>query len=412
MARASTPTWLSLDRWAAIIGGIHPAHFSGVYSSLFPDTTGCAALIMQYGWQGAGAIGREDIAQAIHDAEREIADYVGYSLLPDWVTDERHRTVRPARIDLYNTYSKNQRAQGKSVQVKRAHIISGGVKAHTLIESRAAVVRSDADGDGYQETATVTSATTVDADEIRIFYPGESGADEWEIRPAKVTSTGAVATITFKIWQLVDPDLWETKSTDASGVDGDVAANFLTAVDVYRVYNDPQTQAEFLWEEPQCATCGGSGCTACQLGAQDGCLRVRDTRQGFFVYSPATWDSTTGTFAAGDWAESREPDRLRLWYYAGWRWDTPPTGYYPESSVDPYWERAIAYLAAARLPGELCNCEPLKQYLTRWQEDMALTNQTRSYQTSTRVLDNPLGTQKGCLYAWDRMNGEGRKVVR
>lgn len=429
MARASIKTWLPLDTWAQLMG-IQPAHFNGVYSSVFPDTTGCSSLWMQYPWQNGGALAREDVAQAIHDAEQDIANYVGYNLLPDWAADEQHRTVRPARVDVINRLSRNQRGFLKSVQTHRAHVISGGVKAVALI-GNFAVARVDLDGDGYNETATVTVASTAQWDEVRIFSLGSLPLDEWEIRPTQalqsVDGSGNPSGVMFyfKIWQIPDTALWETQSTSASGIDGDVAANFDTQVTAYRIYNDPQTQVQFLWEEPECSNCGGTGCTACQFATQDGCLKVRDTRQGFVTYEPATWDATNEHFDSGDWAESREPDRLRLWYYSGWNAWSPPVYrqntllpdpvervVFTATTMDPYWQRAVAYMAAARLNIESCSCDTTRARIARWQEDLALVNSARSYQNGARVLENPFGTRRGEVYAWQAANADGRKVAR
>lgn len=103
MARASTLTWLSLDRWAEIVG-LNPLHFNGITTLLTPDSA-CNSgedVWKQYPYQDAGKISREDLAEAIRDAENQIANYVGYNLLPDWVIDERHTTTRPAVRELFS----------------------------------------------------------------------------------------------------------------------------------------------------------------------------------------------------------------------------------------------------------------------------------------------------------------------
>src|SRR3990167_241886 len=101
MARAQTVTWLPLDRWGAILG-INPLHVNGVTSASVSGEV-CRDFYQQYAYQDAHKVSREDIAQAIQDAELLIADYVGYSLLPDWVVDERYPTARPPSPELYST---------------------------------------------------------------------------------------------------------------------------------------------------------------------------------------------------------------------------------------------------------------------------------------------------------------------
>ena len=41
----------------------------------------------------------------------------------------------------------------------KGHIISGGIRATTLIEAGVAIVRTDADGDTYKELCTVSVTT-------------------------------------------------------------------------------------------------------------------------------------------------------------------------------------------------------------------------------------------------------------
>src|SRR3990167_7560962 len=289
MARANTLTWLSLDRYATVMG-INPLHFNGITSQY--TSTVCEDVWFQVAWQSANRVSREDLAQAIQDAEQMLAGYAGYHLLPDWVRDERHSTVRPAMPELYNLTGGNVRGQAKSLALRRGYVIAGGVKARTLVTAGLAVTYSDEDGDGYKETATATATTTVVACQVRAFFPVSAigaefaGTDEWEIRPIRVTDNGATVTIRFRREQLPDPDLWERLNADS--IDGDVDANFLTTVDVYRVWNDPQTQASFLWLNPDCSNCGGSGCVACELATQAGCLTVRNTPLGLAAYSPGT----------------------------------------------------------------------------------------------------------------------------
>lgn len=419
MARASTVTWLPIDVYARIMG-IHPAFFNGVTSTTFADTDGCSSIWYQWPWQSHGRVGREDLAVAISAAERAMADYLGYHLLPDWVRDERRPVTRPYRRDLFDLYGYNARGLGKSVKTGRAWIISGGIRAKTVIQAGAQGTASDADNDGYSETVTFTVTTTVDPSEVRLYHTGKSATDDWEIRPITVVDNGATLTITCKIWQLVDPDLWDRMDAGSHGaIDGDTVANFqqcagpIICADVYRVYNDPQQQCYMLWEEPQCSTCGGSGCTACEQGTQTACTTVRDARLGILTYAAAEWDATNSHFDAAIYDEWREPDKLRLWYFSGWQWDSASAqGRRAYHDMDPVLERAVAYYATALLSQPLCECDCHRGMVDYWREDLALTNQTRSYQNGQRVIDNPFGTTRGALYAWDVCNHEGRKVAR
>lgn len=413
MARADTVTWLSLDRWAQIIG-IHPLHFNGVSSAVI-TTQVCHQYWFQQDWQDAQKVSRETVARAIYRAERMIANQVGYNLLPDWVVDERQPTVRPPQPELFAT-GLTRRGAHKSLQGKKGYARSGGIRAKSVIEAGAAVVYSDADGDTYDETATITVTTTVTPCEVHVYFPSASitpfGAaaadDRWEVKPIKVTDNGdGTYAITCRREQLPLPAQWMGLAPEA--INGDVDANFLTTVDVYRVYNDPQQQVQFLWLAPYCVVCGGSGCTACQQATQYGCLSVRDQRLSFLAYQPATWDAANSQFTVAEWSGGRDPDRARLWYYAGWRDESLAC---PAVQMDPYWEEAVAYLAVGLLDRKMCDCNNVSYFTDYWQEDLARVGRDASYQNADTVLMCPFGTTRGAQYAWQRANAEERTLGR
>lgn len=147
MARSEYKTWLSIDEFGSLMG-ISPLELNQLSSStLFPNNT-CGGVMMQYAWQHADRVGRDDIALAIQQAEQEMARELGANLLPDWTLDERLPYPRPSFPEAYNLAGVNPRWQLKSVEALKGYLISGGIRAKTLIEAGAAVVRTDADGDG------------------------------------------------------------------------------------------------------------------------------------------------------------------------------------------------------------------------------------------------------------------------
>jgi len=403
MARAETKTWLSLDRWAEIVG-INPLHFNQLGSNEFPDL--CGQPWYQYDWQDADRVGRESIAMAIREAERRMAKYVGYNLLPDW-HQEVVMTPRPVSPELYGK-AYHPRYSRKSVKTSRGYLISGGVKATSLIEAGAAIVRSDADGDGYEELCTITVTTDVTDCEIHVYYPGESGADNWEIRPIKVSSSGGVATITFKSWQAVDPDAME--ALNPSPITAETDGNYITTVDVYRVYNDPQTQATFMWENlPDTCDCGDDDCEVCAWSTQTGCLQTRNSRLGYFTFAPASWDSDSEIFTSAEYVVAREPEKMRLYYYSGWK---DQDRVCPTVEMDRELERAIAHFAATLLDRDMCACNNVQHYLDYWREDLARAGTDVVYQNTQTILGCPFGTMRGAVYAYNICNDEGRKIGR
>lgn len=423
MARASVRTKLPLDEWARIMG-LSPIHFNGVFIPNRTPAT-CEQPWLQFAWQTADRVGREELARAIAQAEADIERHVGYRLAPDWEEDEWQPTVRPLRKDLFNLTSTDIRTFAQAVKANWGHMITGGVKASTLIDADAAIVYSDPDGDGYDEVATVTVTVTLGQDpcEIRIYFPLSNAMvtatpeDQWEIRPISVSVSGAIATITFRREQAVLPELQLDISPDADdshlrGVESDVNTNFLSVVDVYRVYNDPQTQVLMMWEGlgVGCDGCNGTGCSQCQYSTQAGCFTARgDIKQSIIGYRPGTWNMTTLVFDTAVLAVARQPDIVRLWYYAGLREKTLTCS---TRQMSPEWERVVAQYAAAILDRQVCACENVHANIEFWQKDMAMRGTTEGLSMPTRLLDNPFGTRRGAIAAWQKVTTNGAAIGR
>jgi hypothetical protein len=424
MARASTRTLLPLDRFAALLGW-NPIHFNQVLTAAMPQTI-CGNPTKQYAWQESNAVGREDLAFAIAEAERMLRDQIGYSLLPDWTVDERLPTVTPAIPSLINLTGRNLYGYRNTVQLSNGYYISGGIEAWDIIEAGATVVYTDADGDGYDETATVTvnipaagnDAHTTDVEEIAVVFPGEdaTSAPLWEVRPLRsVSITAGVATIVFYRQQVPLPELWEALVPTA--IDGDVDANFLDEVDVWRHWNNPEQQVQALWSPLNGWDCGclQDTCTACTDASQYGCLLGNDYRLGIVHFQPSEWNATTASFGDRAYAVARQPDRLRLWYRSGFQ-DTRAK--WPKLQMDGTWERAVAYLAITLLDRECCACDNVTALTGHWREDLSMNDSTqagsRSFNLSGqgRLLENPFGTTRGAVYAWQRAVAGERTIGR
>lgn len=420
MARADTITKLPLDRWADILG-IMPLHFSGVISNTSPLGSSCGRVWFQYPWQAADAVSREDVAEAIMMAEEAIERQTGYRLLPSWETDERVIPSQPGVLDLINTGFINPRGFRPSTSLRWGHFISGGVKAQTVLQAGASVWYSDQDGDGYEESAVVQISTTgvTDEEEVAIYFPasatGLAGDERWRVLPLRAISIDAAhSLVTVTMWkhQLVRPELWGQFNPDS--IDGDDQDQFLPSVDVYRTYNDPQTQVDLLWQpQPTLCSCGSTGCPMCVLTTQTGCLVPVDPRKGRVSYDAATWDATDEEFDPQDLSVARSPDQLRTWYRAGLR-DMRRT--WPDYQMDPEMERAVVYLSLTYLDRPMCGCHNLEAAWRRWTEDLSVrySDQTisKSYQTTRRMLDNPFGRSRGAVYAWEVVNREERTLGR
>jgi hypothetical protein len=402
MARSDIKTWLPLDEFARIIG-LSPLAFNQLDSPLQNNNV-CGDIFFQYSWQHSDRIGRDDIALAIQQAEQEISLEAGFNLMPDWTEEERLTYPHPYVPEAYNIYGTNVRGQMKSVEAERGYMRSGGVMAKSVITSGAAIVRTDADTDGYAETCTVTVATSItDPNEIHAYYPAKDGDDGWEIRPINVRFSGGNAIITFKAWQIVAAN--QMDAINPEPLDADDASSYESTVDIYRVYNDPSTQAQFIWENnPNC--CGT--CSACELGTQAGCFHIRDQRIGFVVPAPASWDSSTSSWTSQEWSACREPDQIRLWYRSGYLDPRKPR---PYAELADYWKSPIVYFAASKFERPVCGCSNVNQFIDKWRRDGAFSSQEEGGFTMTAELaSNRLGTSMGALYAYRQLQHLGVRI--
>jgi hypothetical protein len=398
MARSEYKTWLSLDDFAQIIG-LDPLAFNQLSSSTLRRNNVCGDIFFQADYMHSDRIGRDTVAVAIQQAEQEMSREAGFFLMPDWTIAERLPYPRPGFPELYGM-GYNPRGQAKSVEALRGYLISGGVREKTLIQANAVIVRTDTDGDGYAETCTVTVPVTItDTNEIHVYYPNQYGDDGWEVRPIKVSISVGFATITFKVWQVVSQTTLE--SLDPNPIDADLVASYSTLVDVYRVYNDPSTQVQFLWEgDPTSLNCCNT-CVACQLGSQDGCFHLRDPRMGFVVPSPASWNAQTDEFDAAEWSACREPDQVKLWYYSGYLdWNMAR----PYVELSNYWKFAIAVFAVSKFERSVCGCSNVNQFVEKWRRDAAFSSmQEGGFTVTAELAANRLGTSLGALYAYRKI---------
>ena len=426
MARASTYTLLSLDRFAKIIG-LSPAHFNqsaaiNLTTPVFPITGSCSDIWFQYDWQDRDRVSREGLARAIKAAEDEIARYVGYHPAPLWITNEPHQYPTLARRSYYGT-GRNIRGQFKEIKTKWARIVETGQRLNTLVGTPT-IAYSDPDGDGLSELATITQATTeTDVDNIRLYFAGKSAADGWELRPLKTkTISGGTLTATLDSWMLIDPDLWGVLPTEENPalVDISTTANFVTTLDVYQVTTDHTAKsAQFYWQrEPSnlyplnnspCLSCGGNGCETCSLISQDGCAVVSDVMLGQVTPTPSTYSDDNGYWTRTTWTGCREPEQVKLWYYAG----DLSEEYLAGNSYDPlsdWWAYTIAWLAIARLEKPLCSCGNVQALTDDLMVDLSFSGGTGSYNVDFELLANPFGSKKGAVLAWQRVSKFQGKV--
>lgn len=397
-------TKLSLDRFARIMG-IVPLHFWGVNIPPMEKPNTCGQAWMQHAWQDGDRISRDDVAYAIAEAERDLEQFLGYRLLPSWEEDEWQATIQPYRREMTNLNSHDIRGRSQMVFGHWGYLLSGGIRSVTTLEGNSAVSYAN---DGIvlpaawknRATVVVTLLEEVPNDEIAIYYPGHAGDDLWRIRPITVTRAGLEYTITFARELAVVPSYFESMELDGTlrAAAGYTDDNFLTEVDVCRVYNDPQQQATMLWENGGCS-CGGG--TACSYGTQTGWLLLRgEPRTSGMVFNAGEWDAADREFTSQAMVACRHPDLIRLWYYAGWR---DKNAAQPLLEMDDQWARIVSYFAASKLDRPVCACS--KAQFEQWQQDLSFSggsDETGSYTLSPSDLANPFGTRRGAVQAWRR----------
>lgn len=405
------------------MGGMDPLHFSGGFSHSFPQPL-CADVWKQYAWQDGGKVSREELIEKIAEAEVDIAGELTYWPAPVWIAGEQTEFPRPQRTDLYATSGLNARLRAKSVRTQWGYVLYGGVRAtEELGEATCSFL--DLDGDGFPETAQfqLTVSASLSICEVQAFFkqyddpdaancrtdPTSEGADPaWRVHSLRSTLSGTTLTMYIPAWNLFRPQLSEGWNID--DIDADQAANYVDALEFYRVYNDPSQQVRFLWGED--ITCDDS--ETCAWALQDGCLRVKDARRGMIVPSPGTYDASDETYSANTWSQSREPDYVRTWYRAGLQPRRPlgtitHGGSVACDQLSHFWAETIAILAIARLDRPICDeCSNIGLVADRWQIDLAKVGE-RSFQVGGDTLDNPFGTRAGEVFAWKRLKGRARK---
>jgi hypothetical protein len=424
-------TLLAPARYAQILS-VNPVHFQGAVGiTVFPIRGGDSNnrandLWPRYSWQQSDHVSMEDLSRAIYDAEQDIARELGWYPAPWYVSEEIQQFPRHYRPDVFRWGGRNVRGMRASVITDFAKVIAGGRRDVDLIGTAnvaavvapGTIVYSDEDGDGFNETATITLTTTYGAAFARyfkVYHADYDGDQAWEIRPARSKSiTGTTWTGVFSSWLFVNPDTQGRYPTDEgwSGIDIQTDdSNFVTSVEVYYEYVDnAQVSAEFYWEpcpthailSSVCVCCGGTGCEACTHDTQTGCLHVRDAERGIVVPQPANYDSDDSEWDQSTFTYCRDPEFVKLWYYAGEYEDRFLNG----TLLDPlsdYWAHAIAWLATTKLERPFCSGGNVTALAERLREDLSFSGAGGAYQADPAALANPFGPQRGAIMAWQRV---------
>lgn len=397
-----------------------PFHFWGLSNSSIAPTSNCNDLVRKYAWQAVQAAGREDILDAILNAENKLLEHLHYAPALHFTSETlQWPKFYDKSLDRYGSWG----ADGRwlSTRLSEGKIQAVGVETLTLIGA-ATVTLSDADGDGVNDTftaSTVATTTETNIDNIGVYFNTADRAysvdseigDRWEIKPVTVTiNANGTVSIKGRCWLIASPVLYEGVAT-TSGLDPQTASNFATSLDIYRHFTDPDgnttatSQAKLIWETspypgwPGC--CSGSSITFLTSATDPASVAeavaragIRDAELGYVTPAAATFDSANNVWGTINYGVCKNPDRVLVRYRAG----VP----FINGRMDKRFSNLVCMLAAAELNKKICACDEANRELYRWSFDLARAagNNDEQYRIGNNDLDNPLGTRAGQVLAW------------
>lgn len=365
MARSDVEHFGLLNRWPVIMEQ-SPWHFNQLNGVNAPLTEPCDEVHIQEE--------RDALADSLNLSVELLAENMGFYPRPVWLE---------ARLDLGHGYP----MEWQSLKTPFGYLEEFSIRTQTLIAAGVTVTYTDDDGDGVFETATIAQATTVSADELRVYYQTADGAsaagdDDWEIEPLTVSSDGATATITGPAYLFTHPEVvWDNPKEEPNyntkrPFDSADNANYVTEVDVYRVYGNTTGAVKFLTDPILDSSVSNSGDIS-----ENGVGRIIDSKYGLFqVRLENCADLTNCEF----W-----PQQVWVSYKAG----------YPlrNTLMDRRLERQLCRLANIRNPYEV-NTDCSERILTMWQRDQDIISNEFSRVASAP----PWGSMK--YGDWDSWN--------
>lgn len=329
------------------------------------------------------------IANALDNAGQYAAGQLGFYARP---------TYQRAVLSLGNGHPLEQ----QTLKLPNGgYLQSIGQRATTVIQANAAVVYSDSDGDGFNDLATITVATTVAAGQIEVFFRVANGAPSaanelWRIEPLNVQISGGNAIITGHMSLFALPSIWLMPYTPPNYVtknaqDSNDPLNYVTQVDVYRVYPD-STNAVTLRGDDWLVSCNEGNCDTFE---QTSCARIYNSELGLVQIRPST---------CGCWGDYLAYNQVEIYYLAGYPLDA-------NFNVNRRLEQAIVRLANTLMPQK--PCEYCDRILNMWTND---TFDVPVDQVPVGLWGAPYGSQKrGAIQAYkvfcEMALGQGGKAT-
>lgn len=303
---------------------------------------------------------RDEISRMLAEAQIEIEQETRFPVVRRWITGDQQPWSWP-------------------LSAKWNEVFDGGIRATDDIDLDAAVTHVVDDAEGNPSPSTVTVATAItDVREIKVYYPASLGVEgPIEIDPSDIDADGVNATISIPRCRLVRPAL---VNNPRAGLEYGTPANFLSLVDVIRVYHDDSTQATVVWPHQSSAcSCNSCTCPTCGEFVRTACIYPKVPRIGSLDVLPAT-------YSAGVWTQNltclcKIPAHTILNYRAG-----PQT-------LSPQARDAVIRLAHAKMPAEPCGCEVSTRM---WKKDRIVPDALTRERINCRF-----GLSNGAWAAWE-----------
>lgn len=255
------------------------------------------------------------------NAQDRVEEYLGFPVSPRFVCGERHSWNRHGLIG----------------PLRWGYVQKIGTQTTLDIDT----IMTDLTDDVFEFTEAVTFT---DACEARVFYGNDKGGAE--IPTISKSIIAGVLTVQIEKCALVDP----TVVIPQNGLDYTDDNNFVTEVDLKRVYAQAGVGSDLIWR-PTTSSCGT--CSPCVEQSQLACPTIRDKRESALYLRPATFAEGvwTGTSFANCWG--RGPDYAELDYMACYDEDCAEDCC---GNIPAAIKLAIVHVALADMPRPVCGC--------------------------------------------------------